>query len=85
MPAEDVWVSRSTDGGDTWSSPRNVSQSDTLSIFPSLTLDEQGKRQIVWQEHRGSGSTWEGYEIYYWCDWVNHTVYLPLVQKSDSR
>jgi RHS repeat-associated protein len=45
----DVFLSRSSDGGGTFSTPKNLSN-DTRSSAPQVTLDSSGNINVVWQD-----------------------------------
>jgi len=87
--AEDVLVSCSEDGGESWSAPGNVSHSgsdygDDISIAPSIAFDRSGLLHSVWQEHKaamGSNVTYD-YEIYY--SHTQHRMFLPIVARSQG-
>ena len=80
--AEEIWVSCSTDGGKTWSTPRNVSRSpDAVSIMPWTTFDDQGRLHVVWEERIRSEETDTYYEIFY-TRGFNRSVFLPLVLRG---
>ncbi len=46
----DIFFSRSSDGGDTWSAPRNVSNTPLSSDFPVLSVDPQDRLYLVWDD-----------------------------------
>jgi len=83
--AEDVLVSCSRDGGQTWSAPQNVSGSgylDATSIAPSIAFDASGNLHAVWQEHNAEMGTnvVENTQVYY-----AHSLkrfFLPLVMRK---
>jgi len=82
--AEEVLLSCSTDRGQTWSAPVNVSRTtgeDDISIAPAIAFDAQGQLHSVWQEHVG-GSITRNYEIYH--AYAYYTVFMPLVVKNWS-
>ncbi|WP_420630388.1 hypothetical protein [Candidatus Leptofilum sp.] len=47
---QDLYYSRSTTGGDSWSTPENVSNSDASSESPSLAIDSNNRAHVVWEE-----------------------------------
>jgi len=86
---EEVLLSCSEDGGQTWPAPQNVSRSpgtrpqDTdLSINPAIAFEpgEQTLR-VVWEEHNGSTVPDPVSEIYYALE-LDHQLFLPLVMKD---
>jgi PASTA domain len=52
----DVFLSRSTDGGATWSSPLRVNDDGTSNprdqFFPAITVDDQGVVRAMWGDDR---------------------------------
>ncbi|HEY76538.1 MAG TPA: hypothetical protein G4O00_10225 [Thermoflexia bacterium] len=80
-PTEEIWISCSTDGGTSWSTPANVSRSpDDVSIRPWSAFDGQGRLHVVWEERQLVGET-SHYEIYY-TRGFNRFVFLPLVLRG---
>ncbi|MCK4315571.1 MAG: exo-alpha-sialidase [Anaerolineae bacterium] len=80
--AEEVLLSCSPDGGQSWEAPRNVSRSpgaEAISIVPSIAFDARGRLHSVWEEHVG-GSIVYNYEVYYARAIVK--VFLPLIVRS---
>jgi hypothetical protein len=79
--AEEVLLSCSEDGGQSWPSlPDNVSRSpevEKVSIMPSIAFDSLGRLHGVWQER----SQFLHYEIYHAYS-LGHQVFLPLVVRS---
>ena len=72
---EDVYYSYSTDGGATWATPVNVSQSDgAQSLYPQIAVDGQGVLHLVWQEMVGGT-----YVVQY--AHTQRKVFLPIVLK----
>lgn len=81
-PAEEVLLSCSEDGGQSWPSPRNVSRSpgeDMISIGPSIVFDMWGNLHMVWEEHVGD-SVVHNYEIYH--SQGLSRIYLPFVMRN---
>ena len=83
--AEEVLVSCSQDEGESWSSPQNlsrtpsdVSESDDISIWPSITFDSLGTLHSVWKQRVDSATS--QYEIYYSHELSQ--VFLPLVLRK---
>jgi hypothetical protein len=83
-PAEEVLLSCSRDGGQSWADPQNVSRSpgaEAISILPSVTFDGSGQLHSVWQERAGESAIFD-YQIYH-----AHglsLVFLPLVMRSGA-
>ena len=84
--AEEVLLSCSQDGGQSWSSPQNVSRSlgfdpeyPDVSIIPSITFDALGRLHCVWQE-RMDMKLAPYYEVYH--TRVLSQVFLPLMIRS---
>ncbi len=81
--AEEVLLSCSQDGGDSWSSPQNVSRSSddgwAISIEPSITFGALGQLRAAWQERAGDDVV-ENYEIYY--TRALNKAFLPLVARN---
>lgn len=80
--AEEVLLSCSRDGGQSWSSPQNVSRStgaEAISIAPSITFDARGRLHNVWEEHVGDSVVYD-YEVYY--ARALNKVFLPLVARN---
>jgi hypothetical protein len=79
---EEIWVSCSSDRGDTWTSPVNVSRTtNVFSIFSSITFDRSGLLHAVWQEAVDTEKKYE-YEITYSRSLAQ--VFLPLVVRNAS-
>jgi hypothetical protein len=85
--AEEVLLSCSEDGGETWSEPRNVSRSfgydpgeTDVSIIPAITFDTMGRLHGVWQERTDLMGQTSYYEIYH--AYAMHMVFLPLVMRG---
>ena len=47
----DIFFSRSSDGGTTFSSPKNISNSPGLSQNPQLGIDAKGNINVAWQDN----------------------------------
>ncbi len=80
--AEEVLLSCSPDGGQSWEAPRNVSRSpgaEAISIVPSIVFDARGRLHSVWEEHVGDSIVYN-YEVYYARAIVK--VFLPLILRS---
>ena len=80
--AEEVLLSCSPDGGQSWEAPRNVSRSpgaEAISIVPSIAFDARGRLHSVWEEHVGDSIVYN-YEVYYARAIVK--VFLPLIVRS---
>jgi hypothetical protein len=81
VPAEEVLLGCSPDGGDTWEPLQNVSRSplgDEVSIAPALAFDALGQLHCAWQEQEGA--TLENLQIYY--AYTANKVFLPLVMRN---
>lgn len=81
--AEEVLVSCSQDGGDTWPAPKNVSRSygdNELSLLPSIAFDGQDTLHVAWQERAGDNIR-TNYEIYHARE-LDNKVFLPLVLRN---
>ena len=75
IEAEEIYVSCSTDGGDNWVTPVNVSHSPTIiSIRPELAVGGDGILHLAWQELAGTDPE-RDYQIYY----VHNMPYLSLL------
>lgn len=55
-----IYHARSTDGGNSWSSPAPIAQTNPQSRAPKVISESSGKLHVVWQER-----TLEGHEILY--------------------
>jgi len=85
--AEDVLLSCSPDGGESWPAPQNVSRSgaiSAISISPSIAFDTSGRLHSVWQEHNAEigGSVIENYEVFY--SGALHRMFLPIVARNQG-
>lgn len=82
--AEEVLLSCSADGGESWQAPRNVSRSSTdplkISILPSLAFDASGRLHVAWEERVGD-DIYNDYEIYYARE-LERKIHLPLVTRN---
>jgi hypothetical protein len=81
-PAEEVLLSCSRDGGQSWLPPQDVSRSpgqDEISIAPSIAFDALGRLHGVWEEHVGASVVYN-YEIYHTCAYSR--VFMPLVMRN---
>lgn len=81
-PAEEVLLSCSQDGGQSWAAPQNVSRTpgaEALSIHPSITFDAMGQLHGVWQERVGESAFFD-YQIYH--THALSRVFLPLVVRN---
>src|SRR5437867_2468070 len=47
----DIFFSRSIDGGVTFSPPKNVSQNAGSSVFPQIAVDSGGNINVVWEDN----------------------------------
>jgi hypothetical protein len=78
VEAEEIYLSCSTDRGDTWGAAANVSHSpDVISIRPVLAIGEDGILNMAWQELSGSDPLSE-YQIHY-ARSLPYGVMMPLV------
>jgi hypothetical protein len=76
---EEILFTYSTDGGDTWASVQNVSQTPgQRSIDPHLALVD-GVAHVVWKE-RYDGGPPQKYDVMYASS--KNCVYLPLVARN---
>jgi hypothetical protein len=50
LPSEDIFYRHSADGGQTWSSPLNLSKSQTACTRPQMEVDERDTIYVVWDE-----------------------------------
>jgi hypothetical protein len=83
MQAEEIVLSCSEDGGQSWETPQNVSRSPLeteLSISPAIAFDDLGMLHAAWQEHVSDDVVFD-YEIYY-AHTMPSSVCLPLVMKD---
>ncbi len=79
--AEDIFLTCSADGGETWSPRENISRSPAkISIRPALLIDAEGIVHVVWQEQTGSDPN-NDFQIYY-TRRLGHKVCLPLVRRG---
>jgi hypothetical protein len=81
-PAEEVLLSCSEDGGQSWPPPQNASRSpgeDEISIMPSIAFDAWGRLHSAWEEHVGD-SVVHNYEIYH--AHALSKVFLPFVMRN---
>jgi hypothetical protein len=81
-PAEEVLLSCSRDGGQSWSTPQNVSRTpgaEAISILPSIMFDAMGQLHGVWQERVGASAI-SDYQIYH--AHALSRVFLPLVARN---
>jgi hypothetical protein len=46
----DIWFTLSTDGGKSWSPPRNLSNTPGVSANPSVAIDEEGRIHVAWDD-----------------------------------
>ena len=46
----DIFFSRSTDGGVTFSTPKNLSNNAGSSVFPQIAVDSSGNINVVWED-----------------------------------
>ncbi len=62
----DVFFTRSTDRGDTWSRPKRLGgdDSDSLQFFPALAVDPKGGLHVMWGDMRDDPARTH-YNIYY--------------------
>lgn len=79
---EEVLLSCSTDQGETWSVPQNMSRTsgdESNSIWPVITFDGADDLHSVWQERAGVDSDIRyDYQIYH-TRRLERKIYLPLV------
>lgn len=63
----EVFYAYSTDDGLTWSTPENVSQTDTCtSTEPNITIDSKGRLHCVWKQlYTDTSTTYYDYDMYY--------------------
>jgi hypothetical protein len=86
--AEEALLTCSTNGGNIWSTTKNMSRSTTtagaeISIRPAIAFDSTGNLHAVWQEFSIGGTVTYDYEIYYATGGVSGgAVYMPLVMKN---
>mgnify|MGYP001093604890 CR=1 FL=1 len=85
--AEDVLLSCSPDGGESWPAPQNVSHSgdsDEISISPSIAFDASGRLHSVWQEHKAAmgSSVIDNYQIFY--SGALNRMFLPIVARNQG-
>jgi hypothetical protein len=83
--AEDVLLSCSRDGGQSWSSPQNVSHnSDTgaVSIAPSITFDGAGQVHSVWQEHSAAMGDSVIYDCQVYHSYALSKTFLPFIVRN---
>jgi hypothetical protein len=81
-PAEEVLLSCSRDGGQSWAAPVNMSRTsgaEAISILPSITFDALGRLHGVWQERVGASAI-SDYKIYH--AHALGQVFLPLVARK---
>ncbi len=78
-----IYHSRSTDGGDTWSTPVPVTQSQATSRSPQIVHDASGNLHLVWQERTAGG----GDEIRYagGLPWTQPAVVSPANHEQARR
>lgn len=85
--AEEVLLSCSDDGGQSWSSSYNVSRSPgdvgypDVSIMPSIASDEMGQLHGAWQERVNAEGKDSYYEVYY-SRTLGNLVFLPFVTRN---
>jgi hypothetical protein len=80
---EEVTVRCSQNGGASWQTPINVSESLTwLSIFPSVSIDHTGLLHFVWAEYARVDNAYEPIAVYYRNSAESSGVFLPLVTKG---
>ena len=78
---EEVFLTCSPDGGDTWPSPVNVSRSrNTVSIRPRLAAGQDGILHLAWQEYVGPSAV-DNYQVYY-VHSIPYVVHFPFVARS---
>jgi hypothetical protein len=51
LPHYEIYFSRSTDGGSTWSNPVSISNSTNSSGDPDIAVDSTGKLYVVWEKY----------------------------------
>ena len=77
---EEVALRCSRDGGLSWQSTANLSQSeDQLSLFPAIVMDLEGIVHASWVEEALSGVEFRPVGIYYALHDMRSAVFLPLV------
>jgi hypothetical protein len=80
IEAEEIHLTCSTDQGDSWVAPVNVSRSpEIISIRPVLAIGSDGILHVAWQELAGDDPVSE-YQIYYTRS-LPYAVMLPLVRR----
>ena len=78
---EEIYLTCSPDGGDTWPSPVNVSRSrNTVSIRPRLAAGQDGILHLAWQEYVGPSAV-DNYQVYY-VHSIPYVVHFPFVARS---
>lgn len=85
--AEDVLVSCSDDGGDTWLPPSKISvfpdgqsENQQPSVRPSIIFDTSGILHTVWQQRIEADDDERSYDIYYAREM--NRVFLPIVVRN---
>jgi hypothetical protein len=81
-PAEEVLLSCSREGGQSWAAPVNMSRTsgaEAISILPSITFDAMGQLHGVWQERVGESAIFD-YQIYH--ARALSRVFLALVARN---
>jgi hypothetical protein len=86
--AEEVLLSCSQDGGQSWLPPQSMSRSDgpeEISIRPSITFNAAGQLHGVWQEHKSSmgSNVVDAYQVYY-SHALNYKKFLPFVRSGEQ-
>jgi hypothetical protein len=80
IEAEEVYLSCSTDQGNSWSALVNVSRSrNIISIRPVLAIASDGILHLAWQELAGDDPK-VNYQIYY-AQSLPYSVMLPLIRR----
>jgi hypothetical protein len=81
--AEEVLSSCSSNGGQNWPPPVNVSHTggeDDYSINPALAFDSLDRLHVTWEEHNGSTISTPIVQIYHGLKWFD--VFLPVVMRK---
>jgi hypothetical protein len=82
--SEDVRLSCSSDQGQSWSAPQNVSRStDTegISVAPSIAFDAFGRLHSVWHEHTAGMGPSIVYDCQVYYSYALSNVFLPFVAR----
>jgi hypothetical protein len=78
---QEIWHSKSTDSGDNWSSPVNVSRNpDGHSQLASIGTDSEGDAHVAWQEQVGVSGQWDVFHSR--TGVAGGGIYLPIIMKN---